>query len=153
MEKNHHTIDFNELVSQDSRIDKSQLDLIYGIDIDQVQDFRSFFDYFKLEFGTYAFTLILALSVFFFREGPVFISKDISLTSWLIILAFGLRHSLVFSLFLDKDREYMKHYETIKGKREDKWSQIRRKFGILGLIFFIVISLVPFVFFIAMGQF
>ena len=140
MHLDKHKLNFDELTSE---VQKEQSQLLYGIDIDQVKNFKSFRDYFRLE--TITFYLVLGMTlVAATQKGPLFTFKPINLTSFLISFLFYLLFTSCFSLYQPQQSNYMEIYEKIKGKREDKCTQIYKKFGIFGLSLFMIISAIPF---------
>ena len=147
-EHNTTPISFDELTSN---VDKIQKASIEGIDIEQVNNFKSALKYFKLEIGTLAIIFSIFL-LCLFRDGPIFPEKSIRLETVFIMFLVYLRHTLVFTLFQDRENEYQKTYEKVKGERLDKLKQIKSKFGWMGLLGYLLFTAIPFVLFFAIAQ-
>lgn len=147
-EKQTSPISFDELTSN---VNKIQKDSIEGIDIEQVTNWKSAFRYFKLE----VLTLLFITSIFIlclFRDGPIFPEKSIRLDTLFILFLMYLRHTFIFTLFPDKEREYHATYEKVTGERLDKIKQIKDKFGLLGLLGYMIFAAIPFILFFAIAQ-
>lgn len=143
-------INFDDLTS---KVLKEQKALINGIDINQVEDFSSFFKYFKLEILTYIVFGFIFLSCLFFREGPVFPFKELNYFNLLIFFLIYLRHTFIFTLFQQKDEEYRKTYEKVTGEKLDKTNQIEKRFGTFGLFLYLLFTAIPFIILYATSYF
>lgn len=139
LEKN--PVNFDDIVSN---VEQIKLDNIKGIDINQVDNLRSFLNYFKLEFGTYIVATLIAAYCYFFREDAFFPDKTIYITSLFVLFLLFLNFTFSFSLILKQEDEYKKIYMKNTGKKLDKTKQIKERFGWTGYIIYMLITFLPF---------